>query len=281
MVPTWGRATVAPVTAWIGTSGWTYDDWRGTFYPDGTPRRRWLAYYATRFPTVEVNGTFYRLPSTATVRRWAASVPDGFRFAIKVSRYLTHVRRLRESDGVTTLLARLEPLEGRLAPFLVQLPPRFLPDAERLVRFLDAFDGMQVAVEPRDVRWFAPEIRRSLEAHGAALVWSDYPGSESPPWITADFLYVRRHGTSGRFAGRYGTERLRSLATQIEETGRPSYCYFNNDIGGAAPLDAAELQRLLAGAVRLPGKAGSGERPDEETDDPGGDETDGNGPPDP
>ncbi len=229
----------------IGTSGWSYDHWRGAFYPPEVPKRRWLSFYAERFDTVEINATFYRLPTGGTVRGWVGAVPDRFRFAAKMSRYLTHVRRLGDTGGIDRFAAAIAGLGDRLGPVLVQLPPRFPPDPERLAAFLAAMpDRWQVGVEFRDPRWFDDDVRTVLEAHGAALVWSDHPGSDSPRWQTAPFVYVRRHGTTGRFAGRYGP-RLIELAHALVDARADAWCYFNNDLDAAAPRDAAELVRLV------------------------------------
>ncbi len=232
---------------WIGTSGWNYRHWRNAFYPPGVAQRHWLPYYAERLNSVEINATFYRLPPPETFARWAAAVPEGFRFAFKASRYITHVRRLRAlEDALDRLLVGAAHLGPRRGPMLVQLPPNFPPDGERLDRFLGTCPaGLSVAVEFRDPRWFSEEIESILRGHGAALAWSDYPGAASPEWETAEFRYIRCHGTSSRFAGRYGPERLARLAERITAAGTDTYCYFNNDAAGAAVLDATALARLV------------------------------------
>lgn len=234
---------------WIGTSGWSYRHWRGPFYPDSLPQREWLRYYGERFNSVEINATYYRLQRPATFAAWAAAVPDGFRFAFKASRYLTHTRRLRDaSDGLTRLLDTTPPLGKKRGPMLLQLPPDFPVDPQRLSDFLAAGSvGLDVAVEFRDPVWFIPEVEAVLRSHGAGLVWSDYPGAESPTWNTASFLYVRRHGVTGRYAGRYGRQRLHALAALLAGAGKDSYCFFNNDAAGAAAQDALQLVELTAG----------------------------------
>ncbi len=231
----------------IGTSGWSYRHWRPVFYPPDVPQRSWLAYYADRFSTVEINATFYRLQKPEVFANWAASVPAGFRFAVKCSRYLTHTKRLLDAGrGLERLLGSLEPLGDRRGPLLVQLPGSFPPDAERLSAFLASCPkGLEVAVEPRDPRWFVPEVEETLRHHRAGLVRSDFPGAESPAWETAPFLYVRRHGSGGRYSGHYESRDLEALAATLSawETG-DAYCYFNNDAAGAAPQDARALIRL-------------------------------------
>lgn len=229
----------------VGTSGWSYRHWRGVFYPPNLSAGEWLRFYAARFDTVELNATFYRLPPPERFERWSTTVPAGFRFAVKVSRYLTHVRRLRDPEDAAGLLReRCRLLGERAGPYLLQLPPRFPPEPGQLARVLRALDG-QVAVEPRDERWFVPEVRRVLEDHGAALVWSDHPAAPSPEWTTAEWWYLRRHGVGETYGGRYGRRRLASLAERIAGLGGEVWCFFNNDARGAAVADAAELRRLL------------------------------------
>lgn len=232
---------------WVGTSGWSYRHWRGRFYPESLSPAQWLGFYAQRLRSVELNATFYRLQRPGTVAAWAGAVPADFRFAFKASRYLTHVRKLTDvGDGMTRLMDSMAPLGHRLGPMLLQLPPAFPADPERLAAFLDACPAeLSVAVEFRDPAWFIPDTEAVLRRHGAALVWSDYPGAESPPWDTAGFRYLRRHGAGGRFAGRYGRQALQTLASAFGATDEDWYCYFNNDAEGAAACDALELQELL------------------------------------
>jgi uncharacterized protein YecE (DUF72 family) len=232
---------------WIGTSGWSYQHWKQRFYPAKMPSKDWLAYYSKHFETVEINATFYRLQQAQTFNRWATAVPDGFRFAFKASRYLTHTRRLQESsDGLARLLDSTAPLGKKRGPMLLQLPPRFASHPERLATFLETCpDDLDVAVEFRDPTWFNAEIEDVLYRFGAALVWSDYPGAQSPDWNTAPFLYVRRHGAAGKFYGRYGRPALERLAAAMSDSSRDAYCFFNNDADGAAVLDALELGEII------------------------------------
>jgi uncharacterized protein YecE (DUF72 family) len=232
---------------WIGTSGWSYRHWKGPFYPDELSGRKWLGYYAERLRSVEINATFYRLQRPATFAGWVASVPEGFRFAFKASQYLTHTRRLRESsEGLSRLLDTTIPLGEKRGPMLLQLPPKFPADVQRLATFLAACPaGLDVAVEFRDTTWFVGEVEDLFRRSGVALVWSDYPGAESPQWDTASFLYIRRHGAAGRFYGRYGRSELEPMATTMAEAGKTVYCYFNNDADGAAILDALELDEIV------------------------------------
>ncbi len=239
--------------AWVGCSGWSYPGWRGVVYPPGLPPSQWLGYYAARFSTVEVNSTFYRLPKPETFQAWAARAPVGFRFALKVSGLGTHRLKLRDPERwLAPHLARALLLGDHLGPQLVQLPPRWGRDLERLEGFLAAAPReLQWAVEVRDRSWLSPETFELLGRYGAALCVHDLlPGH---PWVrTAGWSYVRFHGPrpeAERYAGQYGPARLARPAATIEswlEDGCPVYAYFNNDVGGAAVRDAQWLARRLA-----------------------------------
>jgi uncharacterized protein YecE (DUF72 family) len=237
------------MTVFSGTSGWQYDDWRGRFYPRGLSHKDWLAYYADRFQIVEVNSTFYRLPKRETVRAWAETAPDDFVFVLKLSRYLTHIRRLKGAkDSVERFMAVADALGEKLGPLLLQLPENFHRDVELLDRALAAFPkGVRVAVELRHDSWFTPELQKALTSHNAALCLADR-GSRpvSPLWRTADWGYVRFHG--GRLFPCYGRTALRSWADRVADLWRPNedvYAFFNNDMLGCAVRDA----RLFAAAV--------------------------------
>jgi uncharacterized protein YecE (DUF72 family) len=233
----------------VGTSGWHYRDWRGPVYPPKLPTRQWLAYLAAELPTIELNSTFYRLPERSAFESWASQVPDGFEFAVKASRYLTHVRRLREpEEPVQRLLERAEGLGRRRGPFLVQLPPDLRVDAAALDRTLAAFGrSRRVAVEVRHPSWRTDEVRRVLERRKAACCWADRRGRLPPRWRTAEWGYVRMHEGRASPAPSYGRAALASL---VDEVGRAFgaddsvYVYFNNDQGGAAVRNARLLGRL-------------------------------------
>jgi uncharacterized protein YecE (DUF72 family) len=236
----------------IGCSGWNYRDWRGDFYPERLPARRWLECYAERFDTVEVNATFYRLPTRETVARWAEQTPPGFSMAVKGSRYVTHVKRLAGmADGVARLYERLEPLieAGRLGPVLWQLPESFRRDDARLEAALGALAGRgRQAFEFRHPSWFATEVLDRLRAHGVALVIGDHPQRPfQARAATADFVYVRMHyGQRGR-GGNYSRRELEAWAEQVVEWRRRHevFVYFNNDWRGLAPRNARLLGRLV------------------------------------
>jgi uncharacterized protein YecE (DUF72 family) len=234
----------------VGTSGWQYRHWRGRFYPAGMPQSRWLEHYAAQFATVELNTTFYRLPERASFAGWRDRTPADFRFAAKLSRYLTHVRRLRDpAEPVARFLARASGLGDRLGPVLLQLPPDLPADPDALAAVLAEFPGpVPVAVEPRHPSWWTGPVRAVLERHGAALCWADR-GSRpvTPLWRTAGFGYLRLHEGAAAPWPRYGSAALRSWVRRVAgafDEDANVYVYFNNDQQGAAPVDAARFAHL-------------------------------------
>ncbi|HET9344992.1 MAG TPA: DUF72 domain-containing protein [Candidatus Limnocylindrales bacterium] len=236
---------------WIGTSGWQYRDWRGRFYPESLAVRAWLERYAEAFATVESNNAFYRLPERATFEAWADRTPDDFVMAVKVSRFLTHIKRLAEPDEpVERFLDRAAGLGPKLGPALVQLPPRFRVDPERLRATLEAFPrDLRVAVEFRHPSWFNDEVRSILEANRAALCLTDRRGPRTPVWRTADWTYVRFHEGQARPRPSYGRVALASWARRVAERWAPGedvFAYFNNDHRACAPRDAARFARQCA-----------------------------------
>ncbi|MDX6646641.1 MAG: hypothetical protein QOK40_2368 [Miltoncostaeaceae bacterium] len=238
----------------IGTSGWQYRHWRETFYPRGVRQADWLAYFAARFATVEVNNAFYRLPEAATFARWARCTPEDFVVAVKASRFLTHVRRLREPEGpVRLLLERARSLGSKLGPVLLQLPPDLRADLDRLDATLAAFDpGVRVAVEFRHPSWFSAEARALLESRGAALCLADRMGVASPLWRTADWGYLRMHEGRARPHPCYGRDSRERWARRLAELWGPEadvFAYFNNDGCACALHDA----RLFAAAAERAG----------------------------
>jgi uncharacterized protein YecE (DUF72 family) len=228
----------------VGTSGYQYLHWRDVLYPGGLPLRGWLARYAASFDTVELNATFYRLPSAAAVDRWREVVPPGFLFAVKGSRYLTHLRRLRDAgEGLRRFFEPVARLGEALGPVLWQLPPQLGPDPGRLDAFLSRLPPGRHAVEFRDPAWYTAETCAVLERHGAAFCEHDRV-ERPPPRATGGFRYVRFHGTTGRYHGRYGPAALRRWAADLQgwdRAGGDAFVYFNNDLGGAAVRDALDL----------------------------------------
>jgi uncharacterized protein YecE (DUF72 family) len=236
----------------IGTSGWSYRHWRGPFYPsDMSKGAEQLRFYAERFDTVEVNGTFYRLIETDTFRRWREETPKRFVFACKGSRYLTHMKRLKDPEqGVGRFFERVEALEGKLGPVVFQLPGRFKPDRERLAGFLKALPkGHRYAFEFRDPRWFEPGVLKLLAEHDVALCLYEFAGEQTPLEVTASFVYIRLHGPDGAYQGSYSDAALRTWAERIgawAKKGLDVYCYFDNDDRAFAPKNALRLKELLA-----------------------------------
>jgi uncharacterized protein YecE (DUF72 family) len=234
----------------VGTSGWEYRHWVGSFYPRDLPRERRLEFYAEHFDTVELNNSFYRLPDADVFATWADRVTEPFAFAVKASRYLTHIRRLREpAEPLERLWSRARRLGRHLGPMLYQLPPRWRPNHERLAAFLDAVprDHSQ-AIEIRDRRWYGPELARQLAGAGIGLCLHDMPGSAPTPVRVGPIVYVRFHGSGERYGGAYSPQRLTAWADRMSawaEEGWPVWAYFNNDIGGHAIRDAEKLRSFL------------------------------------
>ncbi|MEV4413233.1 DUF72 domain-containing protein [Catellatospora sp. NPDC049609] len=232
----------------VGTSGWQYRDWRGPFYPKGLPQRLWLRHYTEQFDTVEVNSVFYRLPPRDTFAQWRDQLPDGFLMAVKMSRYLTHIKRLRDpAEPVARFLGVTGALGDRLGPVLLQLPPTLRADPAALDAVLRCFpDGVRVAVEPRHRSWWTDETRAVLGAHDAALCWADRLGRPvTPLWRTASFGYLRLHEGRATPRPRYGRAALDSWLARITDTfpaTSPVYVYFNNDPHAAAVHDAYALK---------------------------------------
>jgi uncharacterized protein YecE (DUF72 family) len=235
----------------VGCSGWNYKDWRGTVYPPGVPASQWLEHYSKLFGTVEVNATFYRLVSRDAVARWVKETPEHFVFAVKASRYLTHVKRLTGiADGAKTFYERLEPLieADRLGPTLWQLPETFRRDDERLAAALAQFPAGRNAIELRHSSWFVPEVYALLREHEVALVIGDHPDRPFQTYEpTAGWRYIRLHyGRRGR-RGNYSEREIEAWAERIHgwRAGGTIYVYFNNDWKAFAPRNASELRKQL------------------------------------
>ena len=244
----------------VGTSGWQYDSWRGPFYPADLPKRLWLEHHAARWQTVEVNNAFYRLPRRGVFEAWAARTPDDEVVTVKASRFLSHVKRLRDpQEPVARLMDRVAGLGGKVGALLLQLPPDLQVEVERLDACLACFPaGTRVAVEPRHASWWTPGVREVLQRHDAALVWADR-GSEpvAPLWRTASWGYLRLHAGGGDAVWPYDRAVLDRWAGLLAETwddGETVYAYTNNDPGGAALVDGARLARLLRDRGRTVGR---------------------------
>jgi uncharacterized protein YecE (DUF72 family) len=228
----------------IGTCGWQYRHWRGVLYPPGLPASRWLEHYAARFAVVEVDSSFYRLPRPEVTAGWARRTPPGFEMAAKASRYLTHVRRLRDpAQPVGRMTAAFAPLGDRMGPLLVQLPPGLPADPPALAAVLDLLPpGLRAAVEPRHDSWSTPEVTALLRARGAALCVADRGGPPAVPAPTAPWGYVRFHGAS--WDAPYPSGALAAWCAALDSAypgDTPVYAFFNNDGAGHAVRDAAVL----------------------------------------
>jgi uncharacterized protein YecE (DUF72 family) len=246
----------------VGTSGWQYRDWRGDFYPAGVPTARWLEFYAQHYPTVENNGTFYRLPAPATFASWRERTPDGFLMVVKASRYLTHIRRLRDpEEPVERLMTAASQLGPRLGPVLLQLPPTMQANLPALDDCLTAFSRykgppglppVRVAVECRHESWWTESLKDVLSRHGAALCWADRQEHElAPLWRTAGWGYLRLHEGRGRSWPRYTARTLRRWIAALGSCWGPGddmFVFFNNDMLGAAPHDADAFMALATDA---------------------------------
>jgi len=236
----------------IGTSGWHFDHWRGPFYPRNLPPREMLSFYKEHFQATEINNSFYRLPEIAVLEKWRATVSTDFIFAVKASRFITHMKKLKDPEaGLPPFLDRVQALGASLGPILFQLPPRWRSNKERLRNFLAEVPAdCRCAFEFRDLTWLTVEVFEVLAERNAALCFFDLDGRLSPLTITADFVYLRLHGPGDAYEGSYADTALDEWAEQIARwaaAGRDVFCFFDNDQLGYAPLNALTLQRMLSG----------------------------------
>lgn len=251
----------------IGCSGWHYKSWRGVVYPDELPTASWLHAYSRRLPTVELNNSFYRLPSEQTFAAWRAQVPRGFVFALKASRFLTHIKRLRDpEEPLLRLFTHAKPLGPTLGPVLYQIPPRWCPDADRLEMFLASLperlsptsrQRIHHVLEIRDPRGYEPWVIELLIQYRVTLCVHDMPGSESPMIAAGPIVYIRFHGYGAKYGGSYPDEVLDEWAAWIrraQAAGRDVYAYFNNDLHGYAVYDAERLRLRIEGEASLGGR---------------------------
>jgi len=234
----------------IGTSGWSYDHWDGVFYPEGLRPSERLRFYAEHFSTVEINSSFYHLPSVRALESWEKTVPSGFIFSAKASRFITHIKKLKDiEEPAANFVGRVRILGDKLGPVLFQLPPRWRVNPERLRLLLNLLPkDLRYAFEFRDRSWFTEEIYRLLREHKAAFCIYDMPGFTSPLEVTSDVVYVRMHGGRFLYASRYSREELKSWAERLSDIAsdgiREVYIYFNNDAYGHAVENARELLEI-------------------------------------
>jgi uncharacterized protein YecE (DUF72 family) len=239
----------------VGCSGWVYKHWRGILYPEGLPQKRWFERYTEEFDTVEINASFYRLPLASTFDGWRDKAPDGFCYAVKVNRFITHLKKLAGvEEAVAEFSALARRLEHRLGPLLYQLPPSLKLDLDRLERFLKIIPpDLTNVFEFRNKDWYVPEVYALLERYGASFCVHDMPGSKTERIAVGPIAYVRFHGGEGKYWGRYSDEGLLSWTDWIVDQvrgGRPAWCYFNNDIHGHAIHDAQTLKSMIRQIAR-------------------------------
>lgn len=232
----------------VGCSGWVYPHWRGPFYPPDLPEDAWFAHYARAFDTVEINSSFYGLPTPRTVAAWKAQAPPGFVYAVKANRFITHMKKLRQPRRPLRLfIGRMRGLGEHLGPVLYQLPPNWRCDPGRLEAFLRCLPAEGTHVfEFRHPSWLTDEVLSLLDRHGASLCVHDL--LDMPRLAVGRVAYVRFHGTQPWYAGGYGASALRSWARWLgaeAAAGRGGFAYFNNDAGGQAVVDARRLARLV------------------------------------
>ncbi len=242
-MPAWGPGEMR---LYLGTSGWVYDDWRGLFYPQDLPRSRWFEFYNRHFATVELNNTFYRMPSEKAVARWCATSSEGFVYAVKANRTITHIKKLRNAEEhVASFLERVQILGKKLGPVLYQLPPGVSRNDALLESFLKLLPThLQHVLEFRNESWFDEAVFGLLRNHGVGFCIYDMPGFTTPLAVTADFAYLRFHGSRHMYASSYSHPEIDQWATRIADLGKglkSVYVYYNNDARAFAVYNAKEL----------------------------------------
>ena len=252
MATTSGKGGSMKGTVRIGTSGYVYPHWSGIYYPEDLPEKKWFDYYLRDFDTVEINNTFYRLPDPEVFEKWGEAAPEGFLYTFKMSRYLTHVKKLKDApEPLGNFLSRARGAGRSLGPFLCQLPPRWNVNTERLENFFKALpEDDRFVLEFRDDRWHCEEVQSLLEKYDVTFCIHDHPDIEDcPEWVTSDTVYLRFHGPSEEeYAGSYPEEFLNRIADKIAKwhgQGLTVFVYFNNDVGGHAVTNALDLKSML------------------------------------
>ncbi|MBN1376323.1 MAG: DUF72 domain-containing protein [Dehalococcoidia bacterium] len=234
----------------VGTSGWHYNDWQGLFYPPGLPPSKWLGFYSSYFPTVELNYSFYRQPTEKAYQAWAVNTPPGFIFAVKASRYITHIKKLRDtSEPLARFFERASLLGGKLGPVLYQLPPQLKRNDDILEAFLQSLNKSHIhVIEFRHASWFDGGVFSLLRKYNAGLCVMDMQGLTCPMAATADFAYFRFHGPGPLYSSLYSPREMKTWADRIKRLGSnliTVYAYFNNDVNGYALTNARQLRNLL------------------------------------
>ncbi len=234
----------------VGTSGWSYDDWRGRFYPEDIAKTKWLEYFCKEFDTVEINNTFYHLPKNKTVKNWRDTVGDNFLFTAKASRYITHVKKLNDpEDSIDKFFDVINSFEDKLGLVLYQLPPNLHINEEKLENFLEAIPRKENSVfEFRHDSWYEKSIFDLLEKYNCGFCIHDMTGNESPRRVTSELMYLRFHGASGKYQGNYPDKMIEKWAEWVKENSRGVkrvFAYFNNDLKGYAVKNAMSLRKFL------------------------------------
>jgi uncharacterized protein YecE (DUF72 family) len=235
---------------YIGTSGWHYEDWRNRFYPEKLPKAKWLEFYAQRFKTLELNNTFYHLPTENALKNWYEFTPPDFTFAVKASRYITHIKKLKDcAEEAHKFISRIAILKEKLGPILYQLPPGLHRDDDKLTDFLTILPHeLKHVIEFRHESWFADEVYKILRKHHVGFCVFDMPKLTSPIITTADFAYVRFHGSSSLYSSKYSDKEMADWAKQIKKLVKnleAVYIYFNNDIRGYALENVESIRSYL------------------------------------
>ena len=231
----------------IGTSGWYYNHWTKLFYPAELAKGKWLEYYAGYFDTVEINNTFYHLPKPESIKRWQRLAPENFVYSVKANRYITHIKRLKDvSEPLERFFERVDTLKRKLGPILYQLPPSLHKDLDLLRSFIKLLPKKRLAVfEFRHKSWFSEDTYKLLKKFNVGFCIHDMPGIQSPRVVTADIIYIRFHGPTGRYQGNYSRAALQRWAKWLKEHTqevRGVYAYFNNDIDANAVRNAKTLK---------------------------------------
>jgi len=239
----------------IGCSGFSYDHWRGIFYPEDLPKTEWLGFYSSQFNAVEINSTFYHLPKKTTTKKWADNCPSGFLYVVKMWRQITHYKRLKEAqEPIKVFISRVEALIPKIAAVLVQLPPGLHKELDLLKSFLRQLpSGIKFAFEFRHKSWYEDDTYRVLEEAGAHFVIHDYQGKVSPKKVIGDLAYIRFHGPEGNYRGSYGDAVLADWARFINDNachGKTCLAFFNNDFEAMAPANAKTLLKLIETSVK-------------------------------
>ena len=235
---------------YIGTSGWTYSHWRGIFYPETLPQNKWFSYYSKFFNTVEINATFYRTPPLKTFKGWGKKAPPGFTFAVKMSQILTHKKKLTSPlPFLNTLIERYRAINDALGPILIQLPPSLHIDLKRLEDFLKLLpDDLMFVVEFRHKSWFNDKTFELLDSFGVGFVSFHHPYLDCPKVVTGKLVYLRFHGSTSLYGGRYSLKELGVWSQFLRDhitPRRPGFAYFNNDFNANAVFDAINLKKLM------------------------------------